>query len=148
MQHEHRGIGRGLVEFFQGRHAFFGELEFIPAAHYAYPLWRRRAVGLVLEHAQGIGQGRHTFPAQFQVVVQAATDQVQVRVVEPGNDGAALEVNDLGAAATQGHGLGVGAHGDEAPLADGNRAGARLLAVDGVELAIEQNQIGVHRVSL
>jgi hypothetical protein len=29
-------------------------------------------------------QGRHAFPAQFEVVVQAATDQVQVRVVEAG----------------------------------------------------------------
>jgi hypothetical protein len=51
VQDEHRGIRRGLVEFFEGRHAFFGELEFVPATDHAHPLRGRRAV-LVLEHAQ------------------------------------------------------------------------------------------------
>ena len=147
VQHEHRGVRGGLVEFFQGGHALFGELEFVPTAHHAYPLRRGRAVGLVLEHAQGIGQGRHAFPAQFKVVVQPATNQVQVRVVEAGNYGAALEVDDLGAAAAQGHGFAVGTHGDKAPLVDGHGGGAWVFPVHGVELAIEQNQIGVHRVS-
>ncbi len=147
VQHEHRGIRRGLVEFLQGRHALFGELEFVPATDHTHPLRCRGAVGLVLEHAQGIGQGRHAFPAQFEVVVQAATNQVQVRVVETRDNRAALEVDDLGRAATQGHRFSVGANGNEAALVDGDGGRTRVFTVHGVELAIEQDQIGVHRVS-
>ncbi|MNO85063.1 hypothetical protein D3C76_764230 [compost metagenome] len=55
VQQEHRGVGRGLVDFFQGGHAFFGELELVPATDHAHPLRGRRARSLVLEHAQGIG---------------------------------------------------------------------------------------------
>ncbi len=147
MQHEHRRIRRGLVQLFQGRHALFGKLEFVPAADHTYPLRRWCAISLVLEHAQRIGQGRHTFPAQLEVVVQAATDEVQVRVVEAGNHGAALEVDHLRTAATQGHGLTVGADRHKAALVDGDGRCAWFFTVHGVELAIEQNQIGVHRVS-
>ncbi|MNI64104.1 hypothetical protein D3C73_1195230 [compost metagenome] len=147
MQHEYRGVRCRLVELGQGRHALLGELEFVPATDHPHPLRRRRAVGLILEHAQGIGQGRHTFPAQFQVVVQATTDQVQVRVVEPGNHTAALEVDHLGVRATQGHGLGITAHRDKATVADRHRTGERLFAVNGMKLTIEQNQIGVHQGS-
>ena len=78
VQDKYRGIRGRLIEFFQGRHAFFGELEFVPAAHHPHPLRRRRALGLFLEHAQRIGQRWHTFPAQFEVVIQATTDQMQV----------------------------------------------------------------------
>ena len=56
VQHEHRGVRCGLVELFQGRHTLLGKLEFVPATHHAHPLRRRRAVRLVLEHAQGISQ--------------------------------------------------------------------------------------------
>jgi hypothetical protein len=56
VQNEHRGVRRSPVQLIQGRQAFLGELEFAPAADHAYPLRRRRAVGLILEHAQGIGQ--------------------------------------------------------------------------------------------
>jgi hypothetical protein len=47
----------------------------------------------------------------------------------------------------QGHGLGIAAHGDEAAVVMAT-ALARGFTVNGMELAIEQNQIGVHRVSL
>ncbi|MNI30568.1 hypothetical protein D3C73_844200 [compost metagenome] len=147
MQDEHRRVRRGLVEFFEGRHAFFGELEFVPATDHSHPLRRRRAIGLVLEHAQRIGQRRHAFPTQFEVVVQTATDQVQVRVVETGNNATALEVDHLRIRAAQRHGFGVVPHRDETTLADRHGSGERVLAVNGMKLAIEQNQIGVHRVS-
>ena len=70
-----------------------------------------------------------------------------MRVIEAGDHGAALEVDDLGAAATQGHGLAIGADGNKASLADGDGGCPWIFTVHGVELAIEQNQIGVHRVS-
>ena len=48
VQHEHRVSGRGGVDVVQRRHALFGELEFVPAAHHAHPLRIRRALGLRL----------------------------------------------------------------------------------------------------
>ncbi|MNT40187.1 hypothetical protein D3C72_1764850 [compost metagenome] len=78
MQDKHRRVGGGLVQFVERGQALFGELEFVPATDHPYPLRRWRAVGLVLEQAQGIDQRGYAFPAQFEVVVETATDQVQV----------------------------------------------------------------------
>ncbi|MCY1524107.1 hypothetical protein D9M68_590270 [compost metagenome] len=144
VEDEHRGVRRRLVQLVEGGHALLGELEFVPAAHHPHPLRAGRALGLVLQQAQGIGQGRHAFPAQLQVVVEPATDQVQVRVVEAGDDGALLEVDQPGGVAAMGHGFGVAADGEEAAILDGHGAGVGLLAVDRVEAAVEQDQIGGH----
>lgn len=148
VQQEYRGVRCGLVDFLQGGHAFFGELELVPAADHTHPLRGRRARGLVLEHAQGIGHRRHAFPAQLQVVVQATTDQVQVRVVQARDDRTLLEVDDLRGGALVGHGFGVVAHGDETAILDGDGGRGGLFTINGVQFAVEQNQIGGHGTSL
>ena len=137
MQDKDRSVRGRLVQFLQGGQALFGELEFVPAADHAHPLRSRRAIGLILEHAQRIGQGWHAFPAQFEVVVQAATDQVQVRVIKARDDTAPLEVDDLGARTAQGHCLSIGADGHKAAIADGHGTGMGVFAIDGIKLAIE-----------
>ncbi len=71
-----------------------------------------------------------------------------MRVVEPGNDGAPAQVDNLSGRSFVGHGLGIAAHGDKTAILDGHGGGVGVLAVDGVQLAVEQNQIGVHRASL
>ncbi|MNI62118.1 hypothetical protein D3C73_1174240 [compost metagenome] len=71
-----------------------------------------------------------------------------MRVVEARDHAAPLEVNDLGGGTAQGHGLGVGAHGNETAVGNGDSTGARVFTVNCMKLTIEQNQIGVHRVSL
>ena len=78
VQDENRGVRGGGVDLVQRRHAAFGKLELGPAAHHAYPLRRRRAQSLLFQHPQGIGQRRHAFPAQLEVVVQPAANEVQV----------------------------------------------------------------------
>ena len=90
VEDEDRRIRRGVVNFVEGRHAALGELELAPAAHHAHPLGRRRAQGLLFQHPQGVGERRHAFPAQLEVVVQPAADQVQVRVVQAGDGGVAF----------------------------------------------------------
>ena len=90
VQDEDRGVRRGVVDLVEGRHAALGKLELGPAAHHAHPLGRRRAQGLLFQHPQGVGQRRHAFPAQLEVVVQPAADQVQVRVVQAGDGGVAF----------------------------------------------------------
>ena len=90
MQDKDRGVRRGVVNFVQGWHAAFGKLELAPSAHHAHPLWRWRAQGLFFQHPQGIGQRRHAFPAQLEVVVQPAANEVQVGVVQAGDGGVAF----------------------------------------------------------
>ncbi len=70
-----------------------------------------------------------------------------MRVVQTRNHTASLEVDDLGARTAQGHRLGIGANRDEAAFVDSHGAGQGFFTVNGMELTIEQNQIGVHRVS-
>jgi hypothetical protein len=87
--------------------------------------------------------GRHAFPAQFQVVVQATTDEVQVRVIQAGDDGASAQVDDLGGGLLQTHHVGGAADFNEFAAADGDGLGDGVLLVDGVELAVQQNQVRV-----
>ena len=94
VQDEHRRVRRDRVELVQRRQALLGELEFAEAADHAHPLRRRRALGLARAAcAIASASVRHAVPAQLEVVVQAAADQVHVAVVEPGNDAAAAQVD-------------------------------------------------------
>ena len=144
VQHEDRCVRRGPIQFLDGGHALFGELEFRPATHHPHPLRRGRVLGLLLEHTQSIRQRRNTFPAQLQVVVEAAADQVQVRVIEAGDHATLAQIDQPRRRATKGHGLGIGAHRNEAAIPDRHGRGLGLLGIDGVQAAIEQNQIGAH----
>ncbi|MNE27411.1 hypothetical protein D3C80_1208220 [compost metagenome] len=69
---------------------------------------------------------------------------MQVRIVEPGDHRALLEVDDLGRRPAQGHDLGVITHRHEASVANGHGACLRPLAVHRVQAAIVQDQLGRH----
>ena len=105
--------GAAGVDLVEGRHPPLGELELGPAAHDAHPLRRRGAPRLLLEHAQGVGQRRHAVPAQLHVVVEPAPDQVQVRIVQAGDDRPPARVDDLRAVAPELEYLVAGTYGDE-----------------------------------
>jgi hypothetical protein len=47
-----------------------------------------------------------------------------------------------------GHGLGIAAHGDELAVLDGDGGGSGVFTVDGVQFAVEQDQVGGHGASL
>ena len=142
VQDEYGGVRCGFVQFFNGRQAFFGELELVPATDHPHPLRRWCAVRLVLEQAQGVDKGGYAFPAQFKVVIEPSSDQVQVRVVETGNHRATVEVDDLCAGTLQGHGLGVAADHHETSVLDRDGAGLGFLAIDCVQASVVQNEVG------
>src|SRR5437762_2938070 len=50
MQYKHRRLWRDSVDFFQCRHAPFGELKLAPSPDDANPLARRSALRLLFEH--------------------------------------------------------------------------------------------------
>ena len=108
------------------RQPLLGELMLGEAADHAHPLRRRRDGDLALQHAHGVGEAAHAVPAQLQVEVEAAADDVQMAVDQAGQDAPALEVDDLGLRTRQRQYLFVGADGHEAAVADGDGARGRL----------------------
>src|ERR1700730_1262863 len=82
MQHKHRSVWSNGVNLIERRHPAFGELEFGPASDHPHPLRRGSSCSLFFQHSQCIGERRDTVPAQFQIVVESATDRMYVRIVE------------------------------------------------------------------
>ena len=97
---------------------------------------------LGLEHAQGVGQRGHVLPAQLQVVAEAAPDQMQMVVVEAGDQNAAAQLDGCGFQVCQAQDVLSRRLRPESGRLDGCGAGQRLLAVHGVDIAVVQNEIG------
>jgi len=142
VQDEHRRIRRDSVDFIERRTAPLGELEFVPSAHHANPLRRRRARDLLAQHVERIGERRHAVPAQLHVEVKTAANDVQVRVVETRNDRAAFKVDVArGVVHVTHHGV-ARARGDNAAVGDGKRIRERTLVVLRGDLAVEEDDLG------
>ena len=133
-------VGRRLVELLEGRHALLGELVLVEPADHPHPLRRRRARGLLAEHAHGFGERRHAVPAQLHVVVEAAADHVRVAVHQAGNDATPADVDHTSRGPGKRHDLALAADGGEAVARDRHRRGLGLGGVEGGELAVPQDQ--------
>src|SRR5260370_2492357 len=110
MHHKHGCAWGNCVDLIERRHPAFGELEFGPASDHPYPLRRGSSCSLFFQHAQCIGKRRNTVPAQFQVVVESATDRMYVRIVSTGDDGSSAPVNYPRVRTTQAQTLVILAH--------------------------------------
>ena len=141
MQHKYRRIGRGLIDFIQRWHTTLGKLKFGPAANDAHPLRRRRAQRLRFQHAQRVGDRRHTFPAQLKVIVETAANQMQVRIVETGNSGVTFEVNDLCAVAVVLHNIIKAAHLKKLTVANGDRVRQWVFTIHRMKATIGKNDV-------
>ena len=147
VEDEDRRVGRRGVDLVQRRPAPLDELELAPAADHAHPLRRRRTRGLLLQHAQRVGERRHPFPAQLHVVVQPAANHVGVGIVEAGDDAAAAEVDDLGALAFQRHDVALLADGGEEPVLDRQCGGLGPRRIQRRDAAVAQDGVS-HPVRL
>ena len=101
------------------------------AVELAQPLAELRLVRGVLE--------RHLAEAQ------AAAEQVNVAVEEPGHDAAALQVDDARPGSDEEPHLGAAPHGEDAAVPDRDGLGLRLLLIDGPYFAAREHQIGRDR---
>ena len=137
MQDEHGGLRRGGIDFFQGRHPSLGKLKLTPAANHAHPLTRGCALGLLLQHPQSIGERRHAVPAELHVVIQSATNDVKVRVVESRDEAAAFEIDDHGARAA----LVSFVNSEDAPIFDSKAPCFRVAQIERGDAAVVENQI-------
>ena len=72
---------------------------------------------------------------------QAAVDEVRVRVVEAGHDGAALGVDDDGLRALEALNLAVRSDADDLVAAHGHRLRQIGAAIGRVDLAVDDDQI-------
>src|SRR5438045_861966 len=146
MQHENRRVGRRSVDLFQSRHAPLGELELRPAADHTHPLRRRGSLSLVAQHAQRVREGRHAVPAQFHVVVEAATDRMHVRVVETWNHRSPLGVNHFRGRPTLAQNLVIGSGGANLPVSDGDCFDKRRNIIGG-DLGVMNYALSRHKSS-
>ena len=96
MHYEDRRVRRCCVDFIEGWHPALGELELCPSSDDSDPLRSGRPRRLLFQHPQGVGERRHTIPAQLKVVVEPTADRMHMRIVESGNDGAPAAVDDAG----------------------------------------------------
>ena len=147
IEDEDGGLGGGGVDLGERREAPLGELPLVPAADHAYPLRGRRALGLRPKAREGVGQGGDAVPAQLEVVVQAAADRVDVRVVEPGDGEAAAEVDDACRGPALRHRVALAPHRAEAAALDGDRLGACREPLARGEAAASQHEVGGHRLN-
>src|SRR4029077_2566346 len=100
---ENRGTRSGPVHPLERRHPALGELKFGPASHHSHPLPRRRSLRLLAKHAQSVRERRNAMPPKLEVKVEAAANQVTVRVVQPRNYGALVQVDQFRPLITEAH---------------------------------------------
>src|SRR5712671_4315511 len=93
MHHEHGCVWGNCVDLIERWHPTFGKLEFGPTSDHPDPLRRRSSCSLFFQHAQCIGKRGNAIPAQFQVVVEPASDRMYVGIVEAWDDGSPAPVN-------------------------------------------------------
>ena len=147
MKDEDRRVRRDRVDLLQRRQPALGELQLGEAADDAHPLRRRRARDLRLEHRHGVGQRADAVPAQFEVVVEPAADDVDVAVAHARDHPPAASVDDPRLRAGQGHDLGVAADLDDAALCDREGRSLGLGRIQRGEPAVVQDQLRCRHAS-
>ncbi len=141
MQDEDGRIRCNRVDLFERRAALLRKLKFVPSADHAHPLRRRRARNLRAQHLERIAQRRHTIPAQLEIEIEAAANHVKVRIVETGNDRAALQVDAARRIVRPLHHVVIITARDDLAFRDGERRHERTLVVLRRYLAVVDHQV-------
>jgi hypothetical protein len=139
VQDEYRRIGSRVVDFFECRHPAFRKLELGPAADNPHPLTGGRALRLLFEHAQGIRERRDAVPSQFHVVIEAAANDVEMRVVESGDDPAAVQADYFPGSALECFRI---IEGDDPSVFDSETDGFRVFRVESGDASVVEHEVG------
>ena len=140
--HPDRMVGRDRVEVSRRRLAVLGELALVPAARHHDPRAGRGPCGPRPDHPEALRERGDGLPVQFVVPGQALPDRVDVRVDEPRDDRAAVEIDHPGRGTNVRLNLAVRANRHELPFLDRGSLRGRELAVHGDDLAAEQDEVG------
>jgi hypothetical protein len=137
LQHDRIGRRNGVELVARKAARLVGELLFRPAAENHDPLARRGA-------AHPIGQHLHRLLArgdaiEAQLVMLGRPDPMGVIVDQAGNDGAPVEIDDLGRRAFKLVDGGVVADRHDALAANGKRLRDREAIIDRDDLAVDEN---------
>ncbi len=132
------------VDIVDRRKPLFSELLFGEAADDAHPLRRRRDRDLTLQHIHRIGKRAHPVPAQLHVVVQAATNDVGVVVIETRQHALAFEVDDLGVGSGKRDDLPVLSDRQELAVLDGDSRRVRIRTVERCQQTVVEDEVGAH----
>jgi len=136
-------VAASCIDLVQRRQALFLELIWSPAADDLHPMRGRRAPGLPLEHLQRQRKRGHSVPTDLLRIGQAAANEMRVGIVETGNDGAATCIDDFSRWRTQSFEIRARANPNDLVAADRNRLGARHFRVEGDDLCVLNNPIGL-----
>src|SRR6266699_3259527 len=93
------------------------------------------------QHLQRLPQAGHAVPAQFHVVVQATTDGVGVRIVQPRNDTGTVEIDDYSVWSRRTLLLVIDTSNQT--VLDGQAGRVRAPGVQSRDAAITRGQIGM-----
>src|ERR1700756_55306 len=96
MHHEDRRVRSYCIDLIDGWHPALGKLKLCPSSDHSNPLRSRGPRRLLFQHAQSVGERRHTIPAQLKVVVEPAADRMHMRIIESRNNGTPAAVDDAG----------------------------------------------------
>jgi hypothetical protein len=101
------------------------------------PLAGFRLINSLLYAGEKIFQVSHAFQVQRHLAL-ADAGQMSVRVGESGNHRLSTKVDHSRFRSAIGLGFGVRAGENDQPVANGDRFGARLRFVDGIDIAVQQ----------
>ena len=141
VEDEHRRIRRHSVQLGQRRQTLFGELVLGKAADHAHPVRAGRTRDLRGEQRHRIAQRRHPVPAQFEVIVQPATDDVHVAVDQAGDRAQALAVDHGGIGGGGCADFGLAAHGGEAAIAHQHGLRLGIGAIERGDARVDDQEI-------
>ena len=93
---------------------------------------------MLLEHSQVIGEGWNSIPAELHVVVQTAPNDVKMRVVEAGNNTAAIEIDYIGIRSW----FILLVHANNPAILNSEAGGFGMFRIERGDLSILKDQVG------
>src|SRR5215472_11190409 len=139
MQHEYGSVRGHCIYLIERWHSPLGELKFGPSADHTYPLRRWCALRLLAQHTKCVSERRHPIPAKLQVVIETATNQMEVDVVKTGNHHLLLQVDNLSTAVPILKRVAVSAHHGKPAIFYGDSGCAWACRIERCDCAIDQD---------
>jgi hypothetical protein len=138
---EHRVLGRYLVELPAGRETLFLELAFVPIARGLDPAALRRGGGAganpLEQRVDRVDIGHADF-----LEIRRQPSEVDVRIVEPGDDRLATGVDRPRLGRGEPHDRGARSDRDDPAVANRHRLGTRVVAVQGDDVGVVDDEVG------
>ena len=143
--HVNGPIGRRLGKLRDRRPAFFGKLQFGPAAADLDPGAGRQRARRLADEVETFGETWHADEAQLDGKREAGAQRVDVGIHQARHDRAPAKIDAAGAWIGKLEHVDIGAGAQDFAVADRKRFGDRRRRVEGDDLAVQEHGIGRRR---